>query len=80
MRILVLGGTNFIGRHIVARLIERHDVAVLNRGRNPIWGQQAEQLQYLRGFQLKDQVNAAGQVLAPQRPVRGRSCARRRSR
>ena len=35
MRILVLGGTQFVGRHIVAALLERggHHVTLLNRGR-----------------------------------------------
>lgn len=32
MKVLVLGGTNFIGRHIVDALAGRHDVSVLNRG------------------------------------------------
>jgi nucleoside-diphosphate-sugar epimerase len=35
MNVLVLGGTNFIGRHIVRALLERHEVAVLNRGTHP---------------------------------------------
>ncbi|MFJ8787504.1 NAD-dependent epimerase/dehydratase family protein [Streptomyces sp. NPDC102476] len=32
MRILVLGGTNFIGRHIVETLADSADVTILNRG------------------------------------------------
>lgn len=36
MKILVLGGTGFIGSHVVARLCERsHCVAVLHRGKSP---------------------------------------------
>lgn len=37
MNILVLGGTNFIGRHIVSTLAQYHTVTCLNRGTNPIW-------------------------------------------
>lgn len=34
MRILVIGGTNFIGPHVVRRLVEDdHEVTVFNRGR-----------------------------------------------
>ena len=33
MRILVLGGTQFLGRHIVDAALERgHDVTLFNRG------------------------------------------------
>lgn len=32
MRILVLGGTNFIGRHIAETLADSADVTILNRG------------------------------------------------
>ena len=36
MRILVLGGTRFIGRHLVAECLARgHEVTVLYRGRTP---------------------------------------------
>jgi len=35
MNVLVLGGTNFIGRRIADALVERHPVAVLNRGSRP---------------------------------------------
>src|SRR5690349_21503461 len=36
MRVLVLGGTRFIGRHIVETLVgEGHSVAVFTRGRSP---------------------------------------------
>lgn len=36
MNCLVLGGSVFVGRHLVAHLVEAgHDVAVLNRGRTP---------------------------------------------
>jgi nucleoside-diphosphate-sugar epimerase len=36
MRVLVLGGTEFIGIHVVRALLrDRHEVTVLNRGRHP---------------------------------------------
>ena len=36
MRVLVIGGTHFVGRHTVELLLERgHAVSVLNRGRSP---------------------------------------------
>jgi len=44
MRILVLGGTNFIGRTIVSELLPSHEITVLNRGTNPIWGNDVVQL------------------------------------
>lgn len=36
MNILVLGGTRFVGRAIVDRLAEGHDVTLLNRGTRPL--------------------------------------------
>jgi nucleoside-diphosphate-sugar epimerase len=42
--VLVLGGTNFIGRHIVQVLLERHTVALLNRGTNPLRPSRVTQL------------------------------------
>ncbi len=36
MRILVLGGSHFIGRAIVEALVGAHDVTVLNRGTRPL--------------------------------------------
>jgi 2'-hydroxyisoflavone reductase len=44
MRILVLGGTNFIGRAIVTELLSVHEITVLNRGKNQIWGERVVQL------------------------------------
>src|SRR5437868_11085327 len=36
MRVLVVGGTEFISLHLVRALLrDRHDVVVLNRGRQP---------------------------------------------
>ncbi|MEV0646690.1 NAD-dependent epimerase/dehydratase family protein [Phytomonospora sp. NPDC050363] len=37
MRILLLGGTRFIGRRVAARLLTEHDVTLLNRGTDPLW-------------------------------------------
>lgn len=45
VRVLVLGGSNFIGRTVVRDLVGvGHEVAVLNRGTNPIFGDVVEQL------------------------------------
>lgn len=44
MRILVLGGTNFIGRHIVETLRGSEDVTVLNRGTQSVPGDDVVQL------------------------------------
>ena len=45
MRILVLGGTRFVGRHIVEALRERgHAVSVFNRGSSPLPWSDVEQL------------------------------------
>jgi 2'-hydroxyisoflavone reductase len=45
MRILALGGTRFVGRHIVeAARRAGHDVTVFNRGRTPLPWSDAEQL------------------------------------
>lgn len=44
MRILVLGGTNFIGRHIVETLRVTEDVTVLNRGTRSVHGGDVTQL------------------------------------
>ena len=36
MRVLIIGGTQFIGRHIVESLLAaRHAVSILNRGKSP---------------------------------------------
>lgn len=37
MRILVLGGTRFVGRAVVDALAEHHDVTVANRGSHVLW-------------------------------------------
>ena len=45
MRILVLGGTRFVGRHIAeAARAQGHDVTVFNRGRTPLPWAGVEQL------------------------------------
>ena len=44
MNVLVLGGTKFIGRAIVEALLGSHDVAVLNRGTQPLWDTRVTQL------------------------------------
>jgi 2'-hydroxyisoflavone reductase len=59
VRFLVLGGTQFVGRHIVEAAIERnHDVTLFNRGRtNP---QLFAELQRLRGDRDGDLRRLAG--------------------
>ncbi|MFI6833618.1 NAD-dependent epimerase/dehydratase family protein [Kribbella sp. NPDC050241] len=49
MRVLVLGGTRFIGRAIVDALLPRHEVTVLNRGHQPLWDERIVQLLADRG-------------------------------
>lgn len=49
MRVLVLGGTRFIGRAIVDALLPRHEVTVLNRGNQPLWDERIGQLVADRG-------------------------------
>jgi nucleoside-diphosphate-sugar epimerase len=45
VRILVLGGTLFVGRAIVDRLLsDQHEVTVLNRGTQPLWDDRIRQL------------------------------------
>ena len=44
MRILVLGGSQFIGRAIVEALVDEHEVSVLNRGTRPIPDSRVDQL------------------------------------
>lgn len=44
MRILVLGGTQFVGRAIVDRLLAGHEVTVLNRGTHPLWDSRIRQV------------------------------------
>lgn len=44
MKILVLGGTQFIGWSIVDALTPHHDVYVLNRGNRPLWNDRIIQL------------------------------------
>ena len=44
MNVLVLGGTNFIGRHIVRLLLGDHAVAVLNRGTNAVHGSKVQRI------------------------------------
>lgn len=40
MKILIIGGTRFVGRHLVEELIgRRHDLTMLNRGNNNIFPQ-----------------------------------------
>jgi 2'-hydroxyisoflavone reductase len=44
MKVLVLGGTRFIGRAIVDALLPSHEVSVLNRGTQPLWDSRITQL------------------------------------
>ncbi|MEO3796959.1 NAD-dependent epimerase/dehydratase family protein [Nonomuraea sp. B10E15] len=44
MRILVLGGTRFVGRAIVDALLHDHEVSVLNRATRPLWDRRLTQL------------------------------------
>jgi len=72
MRLLVLGGTNFVGRHLVERaLTEGHDVVLFNRGRtNPgifngaeeVHGDRDGDLDGLRGRTFDRVVDVSGYV------------------
>jgi 2'-hydroxyisoflavone reductase len=72
MKILVLGGTIFVGRHIVQAAIERgHDVTLFNRGwNNPglfsniqqIHGDRAKDLDALRGEKWDAVIDTSGYV------------------
>ncbi|MEU7608142.1 NAD-dependent epimerase/dehydratase family protein [Micromonospora sp. NPDC049204] len=44
MKLLVLGGTRFVGRAVVDALLDSHDVTVLNRGTQPLWDGRITQL------------------------------------
>ncbi|MGC0313448.1 NAD-dependent epimerase/dehydratase family protein [Kitasatospora acidiphila] len=44
MKVLVLGGTRFVGRAIVEALLPGHEVTVLNRGTRPLWDERIGQL------------------------------------
>lgn len=44
VRIVVLGGTLFVGRAIVNQLLADHEVTVLNRGSQPLWDGRIRQL------------------------------------
>ncbi|SCE77194.1 Nucleoside-diphosphate-sugar epimerase [Micromonospora purpureochromogenes] len=44
MQVMVLGGTQFIGRAIVTALLDDHEVTVLNRGSRPLWDPRIRQL------------------------------------
>jgi molybdopterin-binding protein len=57
MRVLVLGGTQFIGRHIVEALLSAgHTVAVLNRGRS--LDELPAEVERLRGDSARDGLSA----------------------
>ena len=66
MRLLVLGGTRFLGRHLVeAALARGDDVTIFTRGRLPVpWGDRVTALAGDRDPQL-----APGSTRSP--PVRG---------
>ena len=60
MRVLVIGGTRFIGRHLVGELVGRgHEVTLLSRGRSPrevtagvtpVWGEREDPAAIQRAF------------------------------
>lgn len=55
MKVLVLGGTRFIGKHIVEELINKeHIVTVFNRGNHPISNPNVEQLTGDRDSELEE--------------------------
>ena len=56
MRILVMGGTRFVGKPLVARLqAQGHDLTLLTRGRNPV----PDAVEHLRGDRSSDEGLAA---------------------
>ena len=62
MRLLVLGGTHFLGRHVVTAALERgHDVATFTRG---LSGEPPEGVRALQG-----QWSRAGQASQPLAPL-----------
>src|SRR5437868_844476 len=86
MRVLILGGTAFVGRHVVeVALARHHEVTLFNRGRrNPdvfpelerLRGERPNDLAALRGRQWDVAIDTsgytprAGEVLAPDTPER----------
>jgi 2'-hydroxyisoflavone reductase len=63
LRVLILGGTNFIGPHIVKRLLERgHHVSVFNRGRTRplLFAELFDRVEHLEGDRNGDLASLAG--------------------
>ncbi|QHQ34077.1 NAD-dependent epimerase/dehydratase family protein [Algicella marina] len=58
-KVMVIGGTGFIGRHLTRTLVERgHDVRVLSRGRNGPFPDLADHVETV-GVSLKDRAGLA---------------------
>ncbi len=77
MRLLVLGGTHFLGRHVATAALERgHDVATFTRG---VSGQPPEGARALHGDRDDPDALAAALMGAAEAMVRERLLAKRAS-
>lgn len=81
MKILIIGGTKFLGRHLVeAALVQGHEVTLFNRGKtNPrlfpevekIYGDRDGNLDVLKGRQWDAAIDTCGQVPTQVRAMTG---------